>query len=72
MNDTQRVIVLQRAIRLMSKVLRDHPVVMDWYLEDPDRIAMLTGGSARDPQGEEIASYFVLAAHKELTEEGVI
>ena len=72
MNDTQRVIVLQRAVRLMSKLLRDHPIEMDWYLEDTDRLAMLVGGSERDPKGEEIANYFVLAAHKELTEEGVI
>ena len=72
MTDAQRVVVLREAIYMMAKVLREHPVEMDWYLEDMNRMPILTGGIARDPEGKEWANYFVVEAHRKLAEQGVI
>ena len=66
MNDTQRVYILYKALGDVCKVLRQHPTEMDWYLEDPDRIRFLTGGSQRDPEGKEIMAYFLDRAVKQL------
>lgn len=66
MNDTQRSFILYKALGDVCKVLRQHPTEMDWYLEDPDRIRFLTGGSQRDPEGKEIMAYFLDRALKEL------
>ena len=32
MTDEQRILALREAIYMMAKVLREHPVEMDWYL----------------------------------------
>lgn len=72
MTDAQKVIVLREAIYMVSKALREHPFDMDWHFEDPERIQILAGGTARDPEGKEWANYFVKQAHKKLVEEGVI
>lgn len=72
MTDAQRVVVLREAIYMIGKILREHPLDTDWHFEDPERIQILTGGAARDPEGKEWASYFVMQAHKKLVEEGVI
>lgn len=66
MNDTQRAYILYKALGDVCKVLRQHPTEMDWYLEDPNRIRFLTGGSQRDPEGKEIMAYFLENAVKEL------
>lgn len=66
MNDVQRAFILYKALGNVCKVLRQHPTEMDWYLEDPNRIRFLTGGSQRDPEGKEIMAYFLEEAMKEL------
>ena len=66
MNDVQRAFILYRALGNVCKVLRQHPTELDWYLEDPNRIRFLTGGSQRDPEGKEIMAYFLEEAMKEL------
>lgn len=66
MNDVQRAFILYKALGNVCKVLRQHPTEMDWYLEDPNRIRFLTGGSQRDPEGREIMAYFLEEAMKEL------
>ena len=72
MTDAQRVLVLREAVYNMGKLLREHPIETDWYLEEPQRLAILAGGTARDPEGKEWANYFVFKAHEKLTEEGVL
>lgn len=66
MNDTQRAYILYKALGNICKTLRQHPTEMDWYLEDPERLRFLTGGSQRDPEGKEIMAYFLEGAIKEL------
>ncbi len=66
MNDVQRAYILYKALGNICKVLRQHPTEMDWYLEDPERLRFLTGGSQRDPEGKEIMAYFLEGAMKEL------
>lgn len=66
MNDVQRAFILYKALGNVCKVLRQHPTELDWYLEDPNRIRFLTGGSQRDPEGKEIMAYFLEEAMKEL------
>lgn len=72
MTDAQRVLVLREAVYNMGKLLREHPIDMDWYCEDPRRMKILAGGTNRDPEGKEYANYFVYCAHQKLTEEGVL
>lgn len=66
MNDVQRAFILYKALGNVCKVLRQRPIEMDWYLEDPNRIRFLAGGSQRDPEGKEIMAYFLEEAMKEL------
>lgn len=66
MNDVQRAYILYKALGNVCKVLRQHPTELDWYLEDPNRLRFLTGGSQRDPEGKEIMAYFLEEAMKEL------
>ena len=66
MTDKQRILVLREAIYMMAKLFREHPIDMDWYLEEPARLLMLMDGTTRDPQGREWASYFVFKAHEKL------
>lgn len=35
MTDAQRVLVLREAVYNMGKLLREHPIDMNWYCEDP-------------------------------------
>ena len=72
MTDGQRALVLREAVFEMGKTLREHPIDMDWYLEEPERLRFLAGGCQRDPEGKEIAAYFVAQAHKKLKEMGLI
>lgn len=72
MTDEQRILVLREAVYMMAKVFREHPIETDWYLEEPQRLSMLAGGTARDPEGKEWANYFVFKAHEKLREAGVI
>lgn len=68
----EKVLILQEALNQVCKVLREHQTEMDWYLEDMDRIARLTGGSQRDPEGKEWAEYFIVKAYEKLLEKGVL
>lgn len=72
MTDKQRILVLREAIYMMAKVFREHPIETDWYLEESQRLALLAGGTARDPEGKEWANYFVFKAHEKLKEEEVL
>ena len=72
MTDEQRILVLRETVYAMGKLLREHPIDMDWYCEDPQRMKILAGGTARDPEGKEYANYFVYCTHQRLKEEGVI
>ena len=37
MTDKQRILVLREAICMMAKLFREHPIDMDWYLEEPPK-----------------------------------
>lgn len=63
--------ILKRALFNMAKVLRENPPLdMDWFLQDMRRMKFLAGGSERDPEGKEIAIYFVQVAAEEVQKEG--
>lgn len=68
----QKFLVMKTALEMICKVLRQHPTEMDWYLEDMERLQILTGGSERDPEGKEWTNYFVIKAYEQLKAEGVI
>ena len=51
--------LLYQAYKEICKMLREHPVDIEWYLEDDHRFAILLGGNDRDPQGMEWGMYFM-------------
>lgn len=61
---------LRRAIFEMGKFMRQNPpAVLDGYYDDMELLAVLAGGSQRDPNGEEYCFYFVNKAIKEIEKE---
>ena len=56
----EKYIIIAKAFKNVCLLLRQHPIDLDWFLESPaERLPILTGGSVRDPIGEEYAQYFV-------------
>lgn len=54
----KQIRVLQKALLLAGKVLRDNPPA-DIGSYDFDMLTVLAGGAERDPEGREWAAYFV-------------
>ena len=64
-----KVKMLKQALLDVCQVLREHPVDMDWYFEDMERVAILSGGIDRDPKGLEYAAYFLQKAKEKIAKE---
>lgn len=63
--------ILYTALADVCKVIREHCVDMDWYLEDPRRMQILSGGVLRDPEGQEFMAYFIQKAVEKLEKESL-
>lgn len=64
-----KVKMLKQALLDVCQVLREHPLDMDWHLEDMERVAILSGGRDRDPKGLEYAAYFLQKAKEKIAKE---
>lgn len=61
--------MLKKALLDICQTLREHPLDMDWHCEDMERMAILAGGTDRDPKGLEYAAYFLQKAKEEIAKE---
>lgn len=62
--------ILYNALAQACALMRQNPPMsMDWFLEEPTRMQILSGGATRDPQGQEWMVYFINEAKKALGKE---
>lgn len=61
-NDEQRLVLFQEALKLAAKHIRAHPPS---FYEGDFPLELIVGGSKRDPDGMEIANYFLIQAAKQ-------
>lgn len=62
--------ILYSALAQACALIRQNPPInMEWFLEEPARMQILSGGATRDPQGQEWMVYFINEAKKALGKE---